>query len=670
MKKILFSILSVLTLTTYAQEASKQFHLEPQKPTTTSSITFQYNSLPVFKENDITCVVYFTGLNNRANQRDDFPLARVIALEKAGEIWTGRIDTIPERTTAVVFVFMDSLGHRDTNNGKGYYTPVYEDDKVVPGAWAGIGDLLYGNWITKGAKFHVKDDLDSLRKFFTRDFVLYPDIKRQYFRQYLHTFKLSTPDEEKKYIQELEEMAHLSEVTQNELTTVRFEYSRLKDTVNANKYEQQIFKKFPQGSWTVQAKSLNQLLSIAKTHDFDKQIKVYKGFKETYLKSYEDEFATITMNHRAGQMLGYMPEHFIKEGTMDLWIKEVESLTDGGKTHAYWSASRELLGLGRPNPSNKPKKNSPDLEHPFLRNTIGEPDNNARVAEDLSMRAISIEKNNFNNPRRYNEPLRMTNTEVEDYRNLQLSSHLETLGISLMKQNKFDEAAQALTEAVNRSHYQVSWINETYIESLVKAGMIDKALTEIETIVSEGSSTTVIDNFYAKYKKKDDTITEFRDQSVEKAKRLARQKFISENAPDFSYYDMNGKEMKLSSLKNKIVIIDVWASWCPPCMITLDAMDQVIDKYKYDADVVFLLLGEDESKTRAMKVINEHGNKSAFVFDHEREFVKKYAANLPTQIIVDKKGKVKFRTNGLTTFNVQENAIDLEAMIEILKEEK
>jgi hypothetical protein len=41
---------------------------------------------------------------------------------------------------------------------------------------------------------------------------------------------------------------------------------------------------------------------------------------------------------------------------------------------------------------------------------------------------------------------------------------------------------------------------------------------------------------------------------------------------------------------------------------------------------------------------------------------------LPTQIIIDKKGKLKFRTNGLTTFNVQENAVELEAMIKTLKE--
>jgi thiol-disulfide isomerase/thioredoxin len=669
MKRLIFGTLTLLNLTTYGQETAHQFDFEPQRPTRTSSITFQYNSRPVFQDNDnITCIVYFTGLNDKTKQRDDFPIARVIDLKRSGEIWIGRIDTIPQRATALVFAFIDSLDHRDTNNGKGYYIPIYENDKILSGAWAGIGDLLYGNWITKESEYHIKDDLDSARKYFIKDFTLYQEIKRQCFRQYLHTFKLSNPDDEKRYKTELEEMAHLPDVTQNELFTIHFEYGRLKDTVNANKYERLIFDKFPNGSWTVQAKTLKQLMAVGMTHDFDKQIKIYQQFKENYLKSYEDEYATIRMNDRAGQMLGYMLEHFIKEGTMDLWMKEVNELTDNGKISAYLYASRELLELGRPNPTKQPKKNNSEIEHPFFQNTIEEPDRNVKIAGDLAMRAIEISKNNFDNTRKYNEPLILTDVEVKDFRNTQMSWYLEILGISLMKQNKFSEAAEIMTEAVNANHYKESSVNQTYIESLVKVGKIDKALSEIEKIVAKGKSTTVIDKFYAKYKKKESNISEFKDQSVEKAKELVKQKLLNENAPDFSYYDLNGKEIRLSSLKNKIVVIDVWASWCGPCMITLEAIDQVIDKYKTDTDIVFLLIGEDESKTRAMKVIDERRNKSAFVFDREREFVKKYAASLPTQIIIDKKGKLKFRTNGLTTFNVQENAVELEAMIKTLKE--
>jgi len=663
--KIILLILSInfLCFKSFAQ----QFHFEPEKPISTSSIAFQYDSRSVFKDNDnITCVVYFTGLNDRKKQRADFPRAQVIPLKKSGEIWLGKIDSIPHRANAVVFAFFDSLNHRDTNNGKGYYTFIYENNKPLPGAWAGVGSMIYGNWITKESPFHIKDDLDSAKKFMMKDFEFYPEVKRQYINLYLHTYRLNTPNDEKTYRNELEAIAQLPNLSPKELFTLHWEYARLKDTTNAHKYEQQIFDKFPNDSWTVQAKTLKQLMAIGTTRDFDKQTKLYQQFKETYLKHYDEEYASIRMNQRAGQMLSYMVEHFVDEGTLDLWLKEVSGLDNDAKCYAYRSGAHELLGLDVTS-SAKAKKNNNSTEHPFFQNSFEEPDRNTKIAGDLATLAIEICKKNFNEPRKYNEPLIMTYVEIKEFRNLQMSWHLEILGISLMKQNKFTEAVDVLAEAIRKNNYKESSVNQTYIEALVKAGQIDKALSEIEKIVAMGKSTTVIDSFYAKYKRKDDNIAVFKDQSLEAAKELVKQKMLREDAPDFTFYDLNGKEIKSSSLKNKIVVIDFWASWCAPCMITLEAADQVIDKYKQDADVVFLLMGEDETKERAKKVIDEHRNKSSFVFDHERELVKKFAASLPTQVVIDKKGKVRFRTSGLTTFNVQENAIELGAMIEFLK---
>lgn len=661
-------VLLILFFTATATSIFAQhFRYWPQTPTVNDSVFIEYDSHSVFENNDITCVVYFTGLNDRAQQRNDFPKARAITLKKSGKIWLGKIDSIPPRATAVVFAFTDSL-NRDTNNGKGYYTPLYADGKPLPGAWAGIGTLLYGNWITETSPFHIRYDLDSAKKFYMNDFSVYPEVKREYFLNYLDILKINTPAEEKNYRKELEELAQYPDLSQNELLKLHFQYGRLKDTVNANKYERMIFKKYPNGSWTVQAKSLRQLMDIGTARDFEKQAKIYKHFKETYLKPYEDEFATITMNNRAGQMLSYMVEHFIQEGTLDVWKSEVNGLTDDGRSWAYRLSARELLGLsGRPR-APKSQKNNTTIEHPFLQYTINEkPDLNIKVAEELAANAVAICKEKFNELRTYNEPLIMTDEGVRNHRNILLSSYLEVLGISLLRQNKFSEGVEVMTEAVIKSNYATASINQTYIEALVKAGQIDKALLETEKIVSMGKNTAVIDGFYEKYKKKDDSISAFKDQSVESTKEKLKQRIIHEDMPDFTFYDLGGKEIKSSSLKNKIVVIDFWASWCPPCMIALNAADQVVDMYKHDADIVFLFMSEDTSKEHAMKVIDKHKNKSAFVFDNNHELVKKLSTSLPAQLVIDKNGKIRFRTNGLTSFNVQENAVELQAMIELLR---
>ena len=61
-------------------------------------------------------------------------------------------------------------------------------------------------------------------------------------------------------------------------------------------------------------------------------------------------------------------------------------------------------------------------------------------------------------------------------------------------------------------------------------------------------------------------------------------------APDFSLKNMYGETVTLSQLKNKVVVIDFWATWCVPCKASFPTMQQLVTKYKDDKDVVFLFI--------------------------------------------------------------------------------
>ena len=73
-----------------------------------------------------------------------------------------------------------------------------------------------------------------------------------------------------------------------------------------------------------------------------------------------------------------------------------------------------------------------------------------------------------------------------------------------------------------------------------------------------------------------------------------------EPAPDFTLESLDGGEISLSDFRGKTVIIDFWATWCPPCVRTLPTMSDVAAEYK-DRGVEFFAvdIGETPDEVRA-----------------------------------------------------------------------
>ena len=75
-------------------------------------------------------------------------------------------------------------------------------------------------------------------------------------------------------------------------------------------------------------------------------------------------------------------------------------------------------------------------------------------------------------------------------------------------------------------------------------------------------------------------------------------------APDFTLTDFNGKTVTLSDLRGKLVIINFWASWCPPCREEAAYLEQTWRKYK-DQGVVFIGVDYVDTEKAALAYIGE-----------------------------------------------------------------
>ncbi len=138
---------------------------------------------------------------------------------------------------------------------------------------------------------------------------------------------------------------------------------------------------------------------------------------------------------------------------------------------------------------------------------------------------------------------------------------------------------------------------------------------------------------------------------------------------DFSIVDMKKKPLLQAELKDKIVIIDFWATWCKPCIASFPYLHQVYKKYADDPQVKFVVLnsGSGNSWDDAYKWTQANPQFDfPFYYNQDKKLSSKLEiTSIPTTLILDKKGNIRFRKVG---FEGEKLLQSVDAMIEYLKE--
>ena len=117
-------------------------------------------------------------------------------------------------------------------------------------------------------------------------------------------------------------------------------------------------------------------------------------------------------------------------------------------------------------------------------------------------------------------------------------------------------------------------------------------------------------------------------------------------AAGISFKDEQGNTVELSSLAGKVVFINFWATWCPPCIHEMPSINDLRKSFKDNDQIVFLMVdvdGEIEQSSAFMK-----DNKYDLpVFIPNSNIPSDYLAGaIPTTVILDKKGQMADRMEG------------------------
>ncbi len=119
-------------------------------------------------------------------------------------------------------------------------------------------------------------------------------------------------------------------------------------------------------------------------------------------------------------------------------------------------------------------------------------------------------------------------------------------------------------------------------------------------------------------------------------------------APGFTLKDMDGATHRLSDYRGSVVLVNFWATWCPPCRKEMPSMERVYQHFR-ERSFVVLAVNQWETGDHVFSYMGELNVFPEFpiLFDPQSSVSEQYGVRgLPTSFILDKQGRIRYRAIG------------------------
>ena len=274
-------------------------------------------------------------------------------------------------------------------------------------------------------------------------------------------------------------------------------------------------------------------------------------------------------------------------------------------------------------------------------------------AEYLSKKSIDIVDHLITNPNFQEHELRLPIIK---------SKFLETFALVLFKLNKYKEAFE-LQEKINCTQFDKNLFyygeenevekKERYALYAEKAKGIDFTISYIEREFEKGTSSAILktqlERLYNETEISKNTNLKYIELAQENLNKQNTKLYGSIKAPDFELENLEGKKVKLSDYRGKIVILDFWGLWCAPCKASFPEMQELVNQYK-NVEFLFIDTNEKMSKEKIREKVSAFIKDGKYTFnvlyDFDYSIKEKYQINkFPSKIIIDKDGYIVSRNS-------------------------
>lgn len=411
-------------------------------------------------------------------------------------------------------------------------------------------------------------------------------------------------------------------------------YRNLGDTKTADKINEGIVKKFPKGI-RARSESMNAIFANKETSALEKEAAYQDWLKKFPATSFNEN--NQSAYSQAATSLG---RELVNEGQYDR-LSSLIAGTEDGSTINYGlisSISSELI---------KNEEYSHAL--PFLARAFGE---------------IEKEENQ----------LAVHRTLIGQYANALIGADQAEKGIALIEDlaSKNPGAAASVSNTITlaKGYAKMGRSFDAYqlLENhLLTRSVSGQLFTEMETLYQTMNNGK--GDFAA--------VKASLDQKVLAAlMEKYKSSMVKEEAPGFRLRNMQGEFVSLEDMRGKIVVLDFWATWCGPCIVSFPGMQTALNKYENDPDVAFLFIDTWQSEENYEELVTNFIEENGYTFhvlydemkDRPKATVTAYEVQgIPTKVFIDKDGFIRFKSIGGSP-DIEMVMTEVVAKIELIRE--
>jgi peroxiredoxin len=132
---------------------------------------------------------------------------------------------------------------------------------------------------------------------------------------------------------------------------------------------------------------------------------------------------------------------------------------------------------------------------------------------------------------------------------------------------------------------------------------------------------------------------------------------VGQQAPSFTVPRLGGGSGGLDAYRGRVVVMNLWATWCPPCRAEMPDLQRLYQTYR-TRELVVLGVDQGESGSRAGAFANSLGIRYPILIDERQQYGRVYAAlGMPTTIVIDRNGIVVRGYDGALSYDQMAAAV-------------